>query len=205
MPEKTSCPSCNAILHLPDDMVGQQVRCPQCQQTFTAQLKPPVEPEGIVGDRPAVRPRYSPPEAPRQPYVPLDDDYSGYGRPRRDSQDAETAVLAPAIAMMVLGGFDIVLMILNGFFIMRDMAAAGPNGDPAYLIGEVIGGGLGLIFAILILTGGIRMKQLQSHSLAVTAAVIALLPCGNCCIIGLPIGIWALVVLNRPEVKEAFR
>jgi hypothetical protein len=38
-----------------------------------------------------------------------------------------------------------------------------------------------------------------------TASVIAMIPCiSPCCIVGLPIGIWAMVVLSKPEVKSAF-
>ena len=38
------------------------------------------------------------------------------------------------------------------------------------------------------------------------AAVVALLPCVSpCCLVGLPIGIWALTTMNKPEVKDAFR
>jgi hypothetical protein len=34
---------------------------------------------------------------------------------------------------------------------------------------------------------------------------MALIPClGPCYILGIPAGIWALVVLARPEVREAF-
>jgi hypothetical protein len=37
------------------------------------------------------------------------------------------------------------------------------------------------------------------------AAIVALIPCFSpCCLIGLPIGIWALVVLSKPEVKSQF-
>jgi hypothetical protein len=52
------------------------------------------------------------------------------------------------------------------------------------------------------------MLKLQNHSLAMAASVIAAipLPCVSpCCLIGLPIGIWAIVVLMKPEVKSAFR
>jgi predicted Zn finger-like uncharacterized protein len=38
-----------------------------------------------------------------------------------------------------------------------------------------------------------------------TACILAMIPCVNCCILGLPFGIWGLVVLNKPEVKDAFR
>jgi hypothetical protein len=37
------------------------------------------------------------------------------------------------------------------------------------------------------------------------ASIIAMIPCVSpCCLLGLPIGIWALVVLMKPEVKSAF-
>jgi hypothetical protein len=44
------------------------------------------------------------------------------------------------------------------------------------------------------------MKRLESYGWAVTASIIAIF--GGA--IGLPFGIWALVVLIRPEVKAAF-
>jgi hypothetical protein len=39
----------------------------------------------------------------------------------------------------------------------------------------------------------------------VVTSIVAMVPClGPCCIVGIPIGIWALVVLMKPEVKAAF-
>ena len=35
--------------------------------------------------------------------------------------------------------------------------------------------------------------------------IVSMLPCSCCWTLGLPFGIWALVVLNQPEVKDAFR
>lgn len=64
---------------------------------------------------------------------------------------------------------------------------------------------ISVLIGVLILMGGLKMKKLESHGLAVTASILALLPCTSpCCLIGLPIGIWALVVLFRPEVKNSF-
>jgi len=54
--------------------------------------------------------------------------------------------------------------------------------------------------ATLIMVGAQKMKRLESYGWAVTASIIAILGGG----IGLPFGIWALVVLIRPEVKAAF-
>jgi hypothetical protein len=50
------------------------------------------------------------------------------------------------------------------------------------------------------------MKRLENHGMSMAAAIIAMVPCiSPCCLIGLPIGIWALTVLNDPSVKAAFR
>lgn len=63
---------------------------------------------------------------------------------------------------------------------------------------------LGLPLHLVVLFGAVRMMRLRSRGLAITAAILALIAApGN--IIGLPMGIWALVVLNRREVVEAFK
>ena len=62
-----------------------------------------------------------------------------------------------------------------------------------------------LLVAAFIIFAALKMKDLQQWSLAVAASVLAMLPCiSPCCVIGLPIGIWCLVILMRPEVKDAF-
>jgi hypothetical protein len=61
-------------------------------------------------------------------------------------------------------------------------------------------------FAIngLTLFGAIKMLRLQQHGFAVAGSIAVMMPCGCCCLPGLPFGIWALVVLNKPEVKSFF-
>jgi hypothetical protein len=64
---------------------------------------------------------------------------------------------------------------------------------------------VGILVSGVILFGGIKMKKLENYGLVMTASVIAMIPCiSPCCIVGLPIGIWAMVVLSKPEVKSAF-
>jgi hypothetical protein len=56
------------------------------------------------------------------------------------------------------------------------------------------------------LLGAWNMKWLQGYALSVVAAILAVIPCTSpCYMLGLPFGIWALVVLNDPLVKAAFR
>jgi hypothetical protein len=60
-----------------------------------------------------------------------------------------------------------------------------------------------LVLSSIMLVAGLMMKRLSAYGLAIAGAILAILVTpGN--LIGLPIGIWALVVLSRREVREAF-
>jgi hypothetical protein len=54
--------------------------------------------------------------------------------------------------------------------------------------------------------GSLSMLNAKRHGLAITAAILTMLPVTSpCCLVGLPIGIWALVALNRPGVAAVFK
>ncbi len=78
----------------------------------------------------------------------------------------------------------------------------------ATAIGYIILGAIGVIAAIIIIFGGVQMRNLRSYGLAVFASILALIPCISpmgCCVLGEVAGIWALVVLMNQDVKTAFR
>jgi hypothetical protein len=58
--------------------------------------------------------------------------------------------------------------------------------------------------AWFVLVGAFHMVKFQSYLWAVTAAIVALLPWSPGWVLGLPFGIWALMVLSKPEVMAAF-
>ncbi|RKH59023.1 hypothetical protein [Corallococcus aberystwythensis] len=63
-----------------------------------------------------------------------------------------------------------------------------------------------LVVCGLVILGAWKMKNLQSYGLAMTAAILCCIPCcGPCCGLSLIPGIWSVIVLNRPDVKAAFR
>ncbi len=65
---------------------------------------------------------------------------------------------------------------------------------------------VGIVVAAFIIFAALKMRDLKQWEMCLAASIVAMIPCiSPCCILGLPIGIWALVVLLRPEVKEAFR
>jgi hypothetical protein len=125
-------------------------------------------------------------------------------------------VYGPATALIVtaiLGMLLQVLSIFRSLFLLAIHAAPavivlGPN-LPVVVIapGQSLAvGSFGLMVEILILVGAVKMKNLKSYWLAVAAAIIAMVPCiSPCCLLGLPFGIWALVVLSDYSVRAAFR
>ena len=51
-----------------------------------------------------------------------------------------------------------------------------------------------------------KMKNLEGYDQARSASIMAIVPCiGPCYILGIPFGLWALTVLNRPEIRDAFK
>jgi hypothetical protein len=76
----------------------------------------------------------------------------------------------------------------------------------ANLIGGLIGLALQFTLGGLTIYGATKMRKLQSYGLALTACILAIIPCqaGSCCIVGIVFGIWGIVVLNDPDVKACF-
>ncbi|MCA9268539.1 MAG: hypothetical protein KDA41_08710 [Planctomycetales bacterium] len=59
---------------------------------------------------------------------------------------------------------------------------------------------------MVILADSLALKDQPNFGFAKTAAMLSVVPCcGPCYVVGLPFGIWALVVMHQPEVRSAFR
>jgi hypothetical protein len=122
------------------------------------------------------------------------------------------AVRGPAIGLLIVQS--IWLAILFGSMIMQTVSMAPDilnklENDPAFGVGQMIG--VLLMFAalsleVLTVYGAYCLLKLEKLPIARTAAIISLIPvCSGCYVLGIPFGIWALIVLSRPEVKAAFR
>ncbi len=122
-----------------------------------------------------------------------------------------SVITAPAVALMVIGAWK----VLSGF--MHLLALSGLSGALKHFFGGlgIFGGAFSavaivstLLFSILpgllIFFGGHQMLQRRSYAWAVAAGIIAILACSWLSVLSLPIGIWALVVLSRDDVKAAF-
>jgi len=100
-------------------------------------------------------------------------------------------VIGAAVAAVVLlmqrgfSGQFITFRFLPGFaqlFIMAAMAA----------------------YAVFVVLGAWNLMQLRSYRLAAVGSILALFPFAPGAIIGVPMGIWALVLITKEKVKAAF-
>lgn len=127
---------------------------------------------------------------------------------------AREQVQMPGTLLVVFGGLGAALQLLSLLLNVLGvglgaMGQSDAGGQFANLFSGAMGivmGIFGLLVAGLWIVGGLKMKDLSSYGLAMAAAVTAVVPCfTTCCCLNIPVGIWALVVLMKPEVKAAFR
>lgn len=140
---------------------------------------------------------------------------------RRRSERPWGIVIAPAICMLIAA------IIGLGFDVFGIITALGPKPQPIQQVpganpagidflakAQERGHGPGAaalqgVFALdclVIILGCVMMLTGKAHGVAVTASVLSMLNLGNCCcILGLPFGIWSLIILLRADVKGAFQ
>jgi hypothetical protein len=136
-------------------------------------------------------------------------------------ESARNLVSGPATCLLIvgilcaLGALANVLSNLLGF----GRGAFGPGAQGANLPPQVaqwmqmMGGTMGVVLNLIslaisafVIFASTKLRKLESYGLVITAIILAMIPCtaGCCCVLGLPVGIWSLVILSKPEVKSAF-
>lgn len=110
------------------------------------------------------------------------------------------SVKGPATGLFVTGIINwllVPLLVLIGVAVqMRQGRGAMVMGVPVLV--------LAMVASTFILFAALKMRALEAWGAAVVASVLAMIITpGN--LLGLPVGIWALVTLTRRQVREAFR
>ncbi len=134
--------------------------------------------------------------------------------------NAEAMVSGPATALMIVGiicALTAIWGVLSNALGLGAGAFApgrGGGGMPPQMERwvQMTSGGVGVFISILglavsgfIIFASTKMKKLESYGMVMTATIISMVPCiSPCCCVGLPVGIWVLIVLCKPEVKAAF-
>ena len=114
-----------------------------------------------------------------------------------------TALMITAILAM---GYQV--LCIAGCLVLVSMRQQRGAGLPMMFRGGMSAGFavVELVLGAVVLIGAMKMKKLESYAFAMVAAILAMVPCfWPCCVLGLPFGIWALVVLSDGSVKAAFR
>jgi predicted Zn finger-like uncharacterized protein len=230
MPVITQCPSCSRKLNVPEDLLGKNVRCPSCGTTFMAneapggpQPRPPARPappsppeeeERVASEPRRPRPRLEDEDYDREP-LRYDEDYDDRPR-RRRGPEALSRLKAPAICLMVTASLGLLLGLFNTIMAVAVPAPPPPKaGAQEDIVASMQRSAHGPVAAVMqgvftILSaaeifGAIAMLMGRMYGLAITTSILAMINFGSCCcLLGIPFGIWALVVLLQPDVKNAF-
>jgi phage FluMu protein Com len=233
MPIEFRCRQCGKLLRTGDETAGRQAQCPACSAltTIPGSARPetagpdssqavPLSPLGeeipFSPDRAAGNPFAGGPNAPdatgpgataSHPSYPSTANYAPAVTAAERVQGPATALIVTAILGLTLNVLNILInMIPMGFDF--GMAVMKPFGHPPLVnhVANLFFAGLGLMLGLFVLMGAIQMRNLQNYGFALVAAIIAIIPCTSpCCLLGLPFGIWALVVLADPSLRTAFR
>ncbi len=224
-----SCPSCGRALEVEAEYRDWTVRCPHCESEFVPADVMPEEPLAVAdADEPPRRRGYDddddrPRRRRRRRYEDddSDDDYDDdYGyRPRRLSRaGAERVIAGPAQWLEICGwGTAVLTVALCLMFIaLAGVMQNNPGprnrnaGDPEpelFLVYSFCFGVFGLPYSVLMAIGGRKMRTLSSYGWAMTGAIMGILSLplfGLCGAVQTGIGIWAVVALNKPGVRDAF-
>ena len=111
---------------------------------------------------------------------------------------------APAMALIIVS---IIALVLGGMALAFDIFLIAVQGVlEAELIVRSLWGLLLFMTSSFVLFGAIKMNNMTNYGVAKAAAIVAIVPLVSpCCLLGIPFGIWALVVLNKPHVRNSFR
>jgi len=128
--------------------------------------------------------------------------------PVANSQDAVEKINGPATGLIVVAILGFVAQLTGIAMNMFGTAFMPQRGGPAWVSAMsgtfgVVAGIVGIGVGVVILIGALKMKRLESYNWAMVSSILALIPCiSPCCLVGVPIGIWALIVLSN--TKNAF-
>jgi hypothetical protein len=109
----------------------------------------------------------------------------------------------PAIGLVVTGIANWLTLPLLIAIALYLTSSSSTTGTPFGIMEGIVALAI-LVLSTLMILGGLKIMRCEGRGLGILGALLAMIVTpGN--LIGLPLGIWALVVLNNREVKEAFQ
>ena len=107
----------------------------------------------------------------------------------------------PAIGLMISGAVNFLFLALVLVLNFAVVWVETP-GKPGILVVAVMTAATAV--GVILIVGAWQMLRLRSYGWAVACSVLALVPLSAGFMLGVPMGIWALFVLNRSDTQQAF-
>jgi hypothetical protein len=120
--------------------------------------------------------------------------------------EARSRLLPVAIALSFVSILWIFLLLFGIATFCRALADATDAGTQNSYFSFIAYMAIDALYSLLLATGALSMIRRGSYAWAVVTSCLALVPLlGPFYVLGIPIGIWALVVLRSPAVRTSFR
>lgn len=143
-----------------------------------------------------------PPSAPPVPPVPAQSQPQGPALNEVSDPElipaARAQLKAPAIGLMVSGGISTLPLIISTVSAITKNRSVSSEMDAFSVLPAI-----GLLGGLLVIAGARFMNAVSGYNFCIFAAFLAMIfPPGL--VLGLPMGIWALFILNKREIRDAF-
>lgn len=130
--------------------------------------------------------------------------------------NVQSQLNGPAMGLIIAGALGllsqiILLLIHFGVFALNLPFAGSSMSSGLSMLSGTIGLALrvmGIAVNLFVIYGAMQMRSLKNYNLAIGAAIAAIIPCFSscpCCFLGIGFGVWAIIILVKPEVKAAFQ
>lgn len=222
------CVQCGKLLRTSDSAAGKHAQCPSCGAVMTVSSASVaagdpglIMPPGPISQQPVIGPTAAVPgfgqwyttkfgQLPVVVHILMWLFYGYLWIPifyfaSRQTGQAVTAgtvqvqqrVRGPSLALLITGSLG---AALGGIMALAALSEPSAGGSAPPLMFSLIGAAIQGFVAY----AGFKMMNLKNYGVAMAGSILAMVPCSACCLLGLPIGIWSLVLLSKPEVKSAF-
>lgn len=123
-------------------------------------------------------------------------------------QHAINELTTPATILLIVAGLWVAMNFVGLFASPLAFLNENVRSDVEQM-GDFVGNVMSSLFFIassgFVAYGALKMRKASSYGLSMAAAIVACVPVITpCCCLGIPFGIWCLVVMNKPEVKAGF-
>lgn len=201
------CEHCRTSVEIGLEHLDAEVQCGRCGRAFVAKEnradRAPHDPGYDDDGRDAPR---------RRRYV--EDDFDD--APEKTLAEAKRLARPPALGLMIINTVSLLLLVVGvAFFaiVLLNMPAGGGGGGgmggPELIFIFGFYGLYGLVIVVKMILGffgGRALMRLGSYGWAMAGAIATIVPFDGCLsMIFVPFGIWALVVLQKPEIRWAMR